>query len=542
MLPPRPTDYGAGPPPPPPPQPFPSEGGDPIEVCDARRIPPYGAELANHIIGSHPADGASLVRPLHSCERALQMMRRDGLVREWLLRGDAGRPSQGALDNAFAMHMDVRFASSGVGPVPAGSLVQQTSQLLVIPFATVNEMTMGSIYGASSNGDYGWDASRSNTRFVYNESTGECLTFSWHGAVVIVSWFNPRDRFTRERAVFMFLAPRTPDEEPEHLLTHMSFVETCRCFKCDQEGPLCQCIQVRTERSLTSPVDFSGFSMSDMLGDFRGHCHTLVYEAKSGVLQRSTLSGASLSSFLTKRNETLSLKRQMLDQLGLLLSSPLADMSMVAAQVPNYRALAANVIAFCYSEDEADGDVGAATGGPKPKRKRGPRSSELTDEQRAMREFTRKERNRHHARVSNEKRRVKQARTLQRREMLLGAVARMHDLMNHYRDVGRQLQEQISEGAAHPGALAGSPAVPVVGGPDGQQRRLAVSPADLRPEAYREGVNAGGYPPPPRRVHVLEHEGGGAASHPAGGPGGNADVLLLDSYPLPPPAPPSPHP
>lgn len=427
---------------------------DEIEVCDDRRLPPSGPELAQYIIDSYRQDGGVVLpaRPMHSCERALQLMRRNGLVREWLLRGDAGRPSQGALDNAFAMTMDMQFASSGVGPVPAGDLVNQHSKLLVLPFATVNGITMGSIYGASSDGDYGWDASRSSTRFVYNEATGECLTFSWHGAVVIASWFNPRDRFTRDRAVFMFLAPRTPDEEPQHALTHMSFVERCSCKLCDRESSLCQCPRQRAPRSPTSPVDFSGFDMADMLGDFRGHCHTLVYQAESGALQRSTMSGSCLSSSLTLMDETQSLKRQTLDQLGLLLSSPLTDMSMVSALVPNYRALAASVIAFCYSEDDGDGDTGGQAGQPKPKRKRGPRTSELTDAQRAMREFTRKERNRHHARVSNEKRRVRQARTLQRKEMLVVAVAKMHKYMNHYRDVGKRLEEALAEGSMEPAA------------------------------------------------------------------------------------------
>lgn len=428
---------------------------DEIEVCDNRRLPPNGPELARFIVDSYRQDGGISnlpTRPMHSCERALRLMRRNSLVREWLLRGDAGRPTQGALDNAFAMTMDMQFASSGVGPVPAGDLVNQHSKLLVLPFATVNGITMGSIYGASSDGDYGWDASRSSTRFVYNEATGECLTFSWHGAVVIASWFNPRDRFTRDRAVFMFLAPRTPDEEPRHALTHMSFVEHCTCKFCGRESELCQCPRQRAPRSPTSPVDFSGFDMADMLGDFRGHCHTLVYRAESGALQRSTMSGSCLSSSLTLMDETRSLKRQTLDQLGLLLSSPLTDMSMVSALVPNYRALAANVIEFCYSEDDGDGDSGGQAGHAKPKRKRGPRSSELTDAQRAMREFTRKERNRHHARVSNEKRRVRQAKTLQRKEMLVAAVAKMHNYMNQYRDVGKRLQEALVEGSMEPTA------------------------------------------------------------------------------------------
>ncbi|GAB0496815.1 hypothetical protein MMPV_008136 [Pyropia vietnamensis] len=425
---------------------------DEIKVCDDRRLPPSGPELTQYIIDSYQQDGGVVLpsRPMHSCERALRLMRTNGLIREWLLRGDAGRPSQGALDNSFAITMDMKFASSGVGPVRAGDLVNQHSKLLVLPFATVNGITMGSIYGASSDGDYGWDASRSSTRFVYNEASGECLTFSWHGAVVIASWFNPRDRFTRDRAVFMFLAPRTPDEEPQHALTHMSFVEHCSCKICGLESIHCQCAQQRAPRSPTSPIDFSGFDMADMLGDFRGHCHTLVYKAESGALQRSTMSGSCLSSSRTLANEAHSLKRQTLDQLGLLLSSPLTDISMVSALVPNYRALAANVIAFCYSEDDGDGDAGGQAGQPKPKRKRGPRSSELTEAQRAMREFTRKERNRHHARVSNEKRRIRQAKTLQRKEMLVAAVAKMHKYMNHYRDVGKRLQEALAEGSMEP--------------------------------------------------------------------------------------------
>lgn len=492
---------------------------DEIEVCDDRRLPPSGPELTQYIIDSYRQDGDVVLpsRPMHSCERALRLMRRNGLVREWLLRGDAGRPSQGALDNAFAMTMDTQFASSGVGPVPAGDLVNQHSKLLVLPFATINGITMGSIYGASSDGDYGWDASRSSTRFVYNEATGECLTFSWHGAVVIASWFNPRDRFTRDRAVFMFLAPRTPDEEPQHALTHMSFVERCSCKVCGLESSLCQCPRQRAPRSPTSPVDFSGFDMADMLGDFRGHCHTLVYQAESGALQRSTMSGSCLSSSLTTMDETRSLKRQTLDQLGLLLSSPLTDMSMVSALVPNYRALAANVIAFCYSEDDGDGDSGGQAGQPKPKRKRGPRSSELTDAQRAMREFTRKERNRHHARVSNEKRRVRQARTLQRKEMLVAAVAKMHKYMNHYRDVGKRIEEAIAEGTMEPAAR---PSPALSGDVDGLPLRLTGPVADPMETCLVEDAPAG---------HLLPSGGvpdaGLALGTPPGLPNGGASAM-----------------
>lgn len=487
-----------------------------IEVCDDRRQPPRGPELAQYIIDSYQQDkGVLPARPMHSAERALRLMRRNGLVREWLLRGDAGRPSQGALDNAFAMTMHMQFVSSGVGPVPAGDLVNQHSKLLVLPFATVNGITMGSIYGASSDGDYGWDASRSNTRFVYNEATGECLTFSWHGAVVIVSWFHPRDRFTRHRAVFMFLTPRTQDEEPQHLLTHMSFVEHCNCKVCGRESDVCLCPRERPHRSPTSPVDFSGFDMADMLGDFRGHCHTLVYKAESGALRRSTMSGCCLSSAVAVQDETQALKRQTLDQLGLLLSSPLTDISMVSGLVPNYRALAANVISFCYSEDEGDGEAGPA--GPKPKRKRGPRSSELTDAQRAMREFTRKERNRHHARVSNEKRRVRQAKTLQRKEMLVAAVAKMHKYLNHYRDVGRRLQEALAEGSMEPEA---QPPPALSGDVDGLPLRLTGRVADPMAACVGEKSPAS---------HLLPSEGvpgpGLGLGNPPGLPNGGASGM-----------------
>lgn len=496
---------------------------DEIEVCNDRRLPPRGPELTQYIIESYQQDKGVVLpaRPLHSVERALRLMRRNSLVREWLLRGDAGRPSQGALDNAFAMTMLMQFASSGVGPVPAGDLVSQHSKLLVLPFATVNGITMGSIYGASSDGDYGWDASRSNTRFVYNEATGECLTFSWHGAVVIVSWFNPRDRFTRHRAVFMFLTPRTPDEEPQHLLTHMSFVEHCSCKVCGRASDVCLCPPERPHRSPTSPIDFSGFAMADMLGDFRGHCHTLVYKAESGALQRSTMSGCCLSSAVTVQDETQALKRQTLDQLGLLLSSPLTDISMVSGLVPNYRALAANVISFCYSEDEGDGEAGQA--GPKPKRKRGPRSSELTDAQRAMREFTRKERNRHHARVSNEKRRVRQAKTLQRKEMLVAAVAKMHEYMNDYRDVGRRLQEDLAEGSMEPEARP-PPALP--GDVDGSPLRLTGPVGDPMAACVVEKSPAG---------HLLPSEGvpdlGLGLGNPPGLPHGRASGVGMLSPP-----------
>eukprot|EP00168_Porphyra_purpurea_P013434 TRINITY_DN3703_c0_g1_i3.p1 TRINITY_DN3703_c0_g1~~TRINITY_DN3703_c0_g1_i3.p1 ORF type:complete len:450 (-),score=99.00 TRINITY_DN3703_c0_g1_i3:516-1865(-) len=423
---------------------------------------------------------------MHSSERALRLMRKSGLVREWLLRGNAGRPSKGALDNAFAISMNMQFESSGVGPLREGDLVQHNSRLLVLPFATVNGTTMGSIYGASSNGDYGWDASRSNTRFVYEEKTGECLTYSWHGAVVIASWFFPRDSRTRDRAVFMFLAPRTPDEEPQHVLTHMSFVESSLCNQCGGVGQLCLCPQRLLSRSPTSPVDFSGFDMADMRGDFRGYCQTLVYVAESGHLLRSTISNSCLSSSLTLAEEARTLKRQTLDKLGLLLSSPLADMSMVSAVVPNYRALAAVVISCCYSEDEGDGEQGGQAGPPKPKRKRGPRSSELSVEQRALREITRKERNRFHARVSNEKRRLKQARTLERRRTLIKAVAKMHEYLNQYREVNTQLQAMVSSGSRANGAALRPASVSVLGDHD----RLSVELGAPRVEP--SGATLGG--------------------------------------------------
>ena len=448
---------------------------DEIEVCDDVSKQPPAMELADCIIDDYKNGvNTSPTQPMHSSERALQLMRKNSLVREWLLRGNAGRPSKGALDNAFAISMNMQFESSGVGPLREGDLVQQNSQLLVLPFATVNGTTMGSIYGASSNGDYGWDASRSNTRFVYEEATGECLTYSWHGAVVIASWFYPRDSRTRDRAVFMFLAPRTPDEEPQHVLTHMSFVESSLCKQCGGVGELCLCPPRRMSRSPTSPVDFSGFDMADMRGDFRGYCQTLVYVAESGHLLRTTISNSCLSSSLTMEEETRTLKRQTLDQLGLLLSSPLADMSMVAAVVPNYRALAATVISCCYSEDEGDGEQGGQAGQPKPKRKRGPRSSELTDEQRALREITRKERNRYHARVSNEKRRIKQARTMDRKRMLVDAVARMHEYLNQYREVNTKLQAMVSAGSRKNGMVLSPASVSLLGDRDGRSVGLGV--------------------------------------------------------------------
>jgi len=446
---------------------------DEIEVCDGVIKQPRAMELADCIIDDYKNGvNTSPTQPMHSSERALQLMRKNSLVREWLLRGNAGRPSKGALDNAFAISMNMQFESSGVGPLREGDLVQQNSKLLVLPFATVSGTTMGSIYGASSNGDYGWDASRSNTRFVYEEATGECLTYSWHGAVVIASWFYPRDSRTRDRAVFMFLAPRTPDEEPQHVLTHMSFVENSLCKQCGGVGELCLCPPRRLSRSPTSPVDFSGFDMADMRGDFRGYCQTLVYVAESGHLLRTTISNSCLSSSLTMEEETRTLKRQTLDQLGLLLSSPLADMSMVTAIVPNYRALAATVLSCCYSEDEGDGEQGGREGQPKPKRKRGPRSSELTDEQRALREITRKERNRFHARVSNEKRRIKLARSMKRKRMLIIAVAEMHEHLNQYRGVNTELQAMLSAGSRRNGMVLSPASVSLLGDRIGRSMEL----------------------------------------------------------------------